>query len=110
MGRPVEADGVIGGFKVDLAHQEMDRLLTELEQWYQTVNEQGAEWLSAEVSMAAWLHGPMRATWRATGGLSLSRMLQLEGGLKTTGMLRAGWHARVARTTPRQATCREGAH
>ncbi|GAX76438.1 hypothetical protein CEUSTIGMA_g3883.t1 [Chlamydomonas eustigma] len=51
MGRPVEA----AMFKVDMSHQEMERMLSELEEWYAS---SGAQWISAEAA-ASWLRNDL---------------------------------------------------
>ena len=43
--------------KVDMSHQEMERLLSELEQWYSSA---GAEWIMAEAA-ASWLRNDLGA-------------------------------------------------
>ena len=55
MGRPVET--ARGMFKVDMSHQEIERLLTELEEWYHTCN---AEWMTIEAA-ASWLRHDLGA-------------------------------------------------
>jgi hypothetical protein len=51
MGRPVES----AMFKVDMSHQEMERMLSELEEWYAS---SGAQWISAEAA-ASWLRNDL---------------------------------------------------
>eukprot|EP00195_Chlamydomonas_chlamydogama_P006353 CAMPEP_0202896696 /NCGR_PEP_ID=MMETSP1392-20130828/5645_1 /ASSEMBLY_ACC=CAM_ASM_000868 /TAXON_ID=225041 /ORGANISM="Chlamydomonas chlamydogama, Strain SAG 11-48b" /LENGTH=226 /DNA_ID=CAMNT_0049582139 /DNA_START=48 /DNA_END=725 /DNA_ORIENTATION=- len=47
MGRPAPS----GVYKVDMSHQEMERLLAELEAWYESA---GCDWITAEAA-AGWL-------------------------------------------------------
>eukprot|EP00798_Chlamydomonas_sp_ICE-L_P021791 gene21791-28811_t len=49
MGRPVESS--FGTYRIDMSHQEVDRLVTELEEWYRTGN---AEWILIEAA-SSWL-------------------------------------------------------
>uniref|UniRef100_A0A7R9UZ39 ZPR1 jelly-roll domain-containing protein n=1 Tax=Chlamydomonas euryale TaxID=1486919 RepID=A0A7R9UZ39_9CHLO len=50
MGRPIDP----AMFKVDMSHQEMERMLSELEQWYSMAAQEGAEWITAAAA-ASWL-------------------------------------------------------
>lgn len=51
MGRPLQQSM----FKIDMSHQEMERMLSELEQWYACA---GAEWIAAEAA-ASWLRNDL---------------------------------------------------
>jgi hypothetical protein len=50
MGRPITGNM----FKIDMSHQEMERMLSELEEWYAHSFESGAEWITAEAA-GSWL-------------------------------------------------------
>ena len=54
MGRPVDH----AMFRVDMSHQEMERMLSELEEWYASASESGAEWISADAA-ASWLRNDL---------------------------------------------------
>lgn len=45
-------------FKVDMSHQEMERLLSELEQWYEQAALSGAEWITAQAA-GSWLRNDL---------------------------------------------------
>lgn len=49
MGRPI-ASSV---FKIDMSHQEMERLLSELEEWYRA---SGATWIAVEAATSWLIH------------------------------------------------------
>ncbi len=70
MGRPVE--NALGGFKVDLSHQEVERLLSELEEWY---NSTPAEWIATEAA-ASWLRHDLGATLVGDSGKALLQQLR----------------------------------
>ena len=56
MGRPVEQ----AMFRVDMSHQEMERMLSELEEWYAHASESGALWISVDAA-ASWLRHDLGA-------------------------------------------------
>ena len=56
MGRPVEH----AMFRVDMSHQEMERMLSELEEWYAHASESGALWISVDAA-ASWLRHDLGA-------------------------------------------------
>ncbi|KAG1661100.1 hypothetical protein FOA52_012089 [Chlamydomonas sp. UWO 241] len=55
MGRPLQTAAM---FKVDMSHQEMERMLSELEQWYEMAAGAGAEWIAAQAA-ASWLRNDL---------------------------------------------------
>lgn len=60
-------------FRVDMSHQEMERMLSELEEWYAHASESGALWISVDAA-ASWLRHDLGAGRRAS-----DTALQAEG-------------------------------
>ena len=54
----VPAANPTGSQQVDMSHQEMERLLSELEEWCASSREAGAEWITAEAA-ASWLRNDL---------------------------------------------------